>query len=153
MENCRKPVIAAISGACYGAGVDLITACDIRLASEEARFSVKEVDLAIVADVGTIQRLPKIIGEGRARELIFTAREFDAKEASQIGLIQHIYSHESLVQKAMDLATLIATKSPMAIRGSKQVLNYSRDHSVAEGLEYVANWNAAMLFSEDFKKL
>lgn len=153
IELCRKPVIAAIHGACYGAGVDLITACDIRYASSQASFSVKEVDLAIVADVGTLQRLPRIVSEGIARELAFTARVIDSKEAQDIKLVNKVYeSDELLWQKARETAALIAEKSPLAIRGTKQVLNYSRDHSVAEGLDFVANWNAAMLFSTDLQK-
>jgi enoyl-CoA hydratase/carnithine racemase len=150
-ESCRKPVLAAIHGACIGAGVDLITACDMRYASRDAGFSVKEIDVAIVADVGTLQRLPRLIGEGLARELAYTAREFDGNEAHAMRLVNRVFpDRDSLMSYVMDMAKTIAGKSPLAIRGIKDTLNYSRDHSVAEGLAYVAAKNAAILFSSDF---
>jgi enoyl-CoA hydratase len=149
-ESCRKPIIAAIHGACVGAGVDLVTACDMRYSTQDARFSVKEVDLAIVADVGTLQRLPRLIGDGLARELAYTGREFDGREAHAMRLVNQVFSdQDSLMKAVMELATCIAQKSPLTIRGIKDTLNYSRDHSVAEGLEYVAAKNAAILFSDD----
>ena len=150
VERCRKPVIAAVHGACYGAGVDLITACDLRYATEDSRFCVKEVDLAIVADVGTLQRLPTIVGEGVARELALTGREFDGAEAKALGLINRTYGDaDALMSGAIEIAGQIAAKSPIATRGIKQVMNYCRDHSVADGLDYVATWNAGMLLSVD----
>ncbi|MFW7381261.1 MAG: crotonase/enoyl-CoA hydratase family protein [Oligoflexus sp.] len=153
IEDCRKPVIAAIHGACYGAGVDLITACDFRYASKDASFSVKEVDLAIVADIGTLQRLPRIVSEGVARELALTARIVASEEAQRLHLVNRVFATpEELWSQASATAAIIAEKSPIAVRGTKQVLNYSRDHSVAEGLDFVANWNAAMLFNRDFQK-
>lgn len=149
-ESCSKPVLAAIHGACLGGGIDLITACDMRYATADARFSVKEVDLAIVADVGTLQRLPRLIGEGLARELAFTAREFDGNEAHAMKLVNRVFpDKDTLMRAAMEAAAVIAAKSPLAIRGTKDTLNFSRDHSVAEGLAYVAAKNAAILFSSD----
>lgn len=154
IEVCRKPVLAAIHGACIGAGIDLVTACDMRYATQDARFSVKEVDFAIVADVGTLQRLPRIIGEGRTRELAYTGREFDAQEAQLMGLVNQVFAERnSLLAGIMDLAASIARKSPLAIRGIKESLNYSRDHTVAEGLNFVATRNAATLFSSDFEEV
>lgn len=149
-EACRKPILAAIHGACMGAGIDLATACDMRYASEDARFSVKEVDLAIVADVGTLQRLPRLIGEGLTRELAYTGREFDGNDAHAMKLVNQVFTDkDSLMTFVLKTATDIASKSPLTIRGIKDTLNYSRDHSVAEGLSYVASKNAAILFSSD----
>ena len=149
-ESCRKPILAAIHGTCCGAGVDLATACDMRYATQDAKFSVKEVDLAIVADVGTLQRLPRLIGDGFARELAYTGREFDCKEAHAMRLVNQVFpDRDSLMKFVLDLAANIAQKSPLTIRGIKDTLNYSRDHSVAEGLTYVAAKNAAIMFSTD----
>lgn len=149
-ESCRKPVLAAIHGACIGAGLDLVTACDMRYATRDARFSVKEIDVAIVADVGTLQRLPRIVGDGVARELAYTGREFDGEEAHAIGLVNQVFpDKDSLMKHAMALAAAIAKKSPLTVRGIKDTLNYSRDHCVAEGLAYVALRNAGALFSSD----
>jgi enoyl-CoA hydratase len=150
IERCRKPVIAALHGACIGGGIDLITCCDMRYASADAYFSVKEVDLAVTADVGTLQRLPKLVPEGVARELAYTGRRFDAAEAKEIGLVNRVFdSADSLRKGVAEIAATIAGKSPLAMRGIKEMLTYSRDHSVADGLNYVATWNAAMLLSED----
>ena len=149
-EACSKPILAAIQGACYGGGIDLVTACDMRYATHDARFSVKEIDLAIVADVGTLQRLPKLIGDGLARELAYTGRVFDGKEAHAMHLVNQTFPNQDGLMKAvMELATRIAKKSPLTIRGIKDTLNYSKDHSVTEGLAYVAAKNAANLFSDD----
>ena len=150
VERCRKPVIAAIHGSCIGAGVDLITACDIRYASADARFCVKEVDLAIVADIGTLQRLPPLVGEGVTREWAMTARMVLADEAESRGLVNRVFeSSEALEREVKQIAQGIAQKSPLTQRGVKQVMNYGRGRTVAEGLEYVANWNAASLLSSD----
>lgn len=152
IENCRKPVLAAIQGVCYGGGIDLISACDIRHATADASFSVKEVDVGIVADVGTLQRLPRIVGEGWAREWALTGRVFKADEAQRTGLVNQVAADgPQLLELVRQQAALIATKSPLAVRGTKQILNYSRDHSVRDGLEYVASWNAGMLLSLDLK--
>jgi enoyl-CoA hydratase len=149
-EFCRKPVLAAVHGACIGAGIDLVTACDMRYATHDARFSVKEIDVAIVADVGTLQRLPRLVGDGLARELAYTGREFDGHEARAMGLVNQVFpDKDSLMKHVMALATSIARKSPLTVRGIKDTLNYSRDHSVAAGLEYVALRNAGALLSSD----
>jgi enoyl-CoA hydratase len=149
-ESCRKPVLAAVHGACIGAGIDLVTACDMRYATQDARFSVKEIDVAIVADVGTLQRLPRLVGDGLARELAYTGREFDGHEARAMGLVNQVFpDKDSLMKHVMALATSIARKSPLTVRGIKDTLNYSRDHSVAAGLEYVALRNAGALLSSD----
>jgi enoyl-CoA hydratase len=150
IERCRKPVLAAIHGACLGGGIDLITCCDMRYAAAEAYFSVKEIDVGMTADVGTLQRLPKLVPDGIARELAYTGRRFDAAEAKQIGLVNRVYdSAESMRKGVAEIAGTIASKSPLSIRGIKEMIVYSRDHSVADGLNYVATWNAAMLMSED----
>lgn len=150
LETCRKPVLAAIQGLCIGGGLDLIAACDLRYASADAAFSLKEVDLAIVADVGSLQRLPHLIGEGQVRELAFTARQFDAAEAQAMGLVNRVYPDSDALRDGVQaIAATIAAKSPLTVRGIKQALNYGRDHRVAEGLEQVATWNAAMLLSAD----
>ena len=136
-ELCSKPVLVAIHGACVGGGVDLVTACDMRYATQDARFSVKEIDLAIVADVGTLQRLPGLIGEGLARELAYTGREFSGIEAHAMRLVNQTYTDkDSLINAVMDIAANIARKSPQTIRGIKDTLNYSRDHTVAAMTSY-----------------
>jgi enoyl-CoA hydratase len=151
IERCRKPVIAAIHGACIGGGIDLITCCDMRYAAAEAYFSIKEIDVGVTADLGTLQRLPKLVPDGIARELAYTGRRFDAAEAKEIGLVNRVYDgSESLRAGVAQIAATIAGKSPLSIRGIKEMAVYSRDHSVADGLNYVATWNAAMLLSEDF---
>lgn len=150
IERCRKPVLAAIQGTCVGGALDLVTCCDMRYAAPDAIFSIKEIDLGMVADVGTLQRLPRLIGDGIARELAYTGRNVDANEAEKIGLINFKSGTISaLTAEVRNVAKTIACKSPLAIRGIKEVMNYSRDRSVADGLNYVAGWNAAMLLSSD----
>lgn len=153
VERCRKPVIAAIHGACVGGAIDLVACCDMRYASDDATFSIKEIDIGMAADVGTLQRLPKIINPAIVRELAYTGRKIDAAEAAQIGVINRVFaSHESLTAGVNEIAETIAAKSPLAIRGTKEMLNYARDHSVADGLNYIATWNAAMLMSQDLQE-
>ncbi len=151
LERCRKPVLAAVHGLCLGGGIDLIGCADMRYASQDARFAIKEIDIGMVADVGTLQRLPKLIGsQGLVRELAYTGRELDAAEAQALGLVNRVFAdREQLLDGVLALAQQIAAKSPLAIRGSKQALNYARDHSVADGLAQIASWNAAMLLSKD----
>jgi enoyl-CoA hydratase len=150
LERCRKPVLAAIQGACVGGALDLVTCCDMRYAASDAIFSIKEIDLGMVADVGTLQRLPRLIGEGRCRELAYTGRPVEAGEADKIGLVNRVFaSPESLVTGVREIAASIAGKSPLATRGLKEVMNYSRDHATADGLNFVATWNAALLQSAD----
>ena len=153
LERCRKPVLAAIHGGCIGGGIDLITCADIRYASSDATFTIKEIDIGMTADVGTLQRLPKLIGEGITRELAYTGRMFDAAEAKEIGLVNRVFeSREALYKGVQSIAATIAAKSPLSIRGTKEMITYARDHSVADSLNYIATWNAAMLKSEDLEE-
>ncbi len=145
-----KPVIAAIHGHCIGAGVDLTTACDIRLAATDTVFSVRETKIAMVADVGTLQRLPYIIDPGRVAELVYTGRDWDAAEALEMGYVTAVYNDAAAVlAAALALAEQIAANSPLAVQGSKAVLNASRKRKVQEDLDSVALWNAAFLYSDD----
>lgn len=153
IEKVRFPVIAAIHGACIGGGIDMITACDIRVASPDAFFCIEEINIGMTADVGTLQRLPKLIAPSIAAELSYTGRRFQAQEARQIGLLSRVTeSRETLLAEAMGLAQEIAAKSPLAIAGIKRNLAYSRDHAVADGLDYIATWNAGMLRGEDLTR-
>ncbi len=153
LETCRKPVLAAIHGACIGAGVDLTCAADMRYCSADANFVVKEIDLGFVADVGTLQRLPKLIGDAMARELAYTGRPFSGAEAKTIGFANCCYgSRDDMMAGVAEIARAIAAKSPLAIRGSKEMLIYTRDHAVAESLNYMAIWNAALLQSDDLSE-
>jgi enoyl-CoA hydratase len=150
---CRKPVIAAVAGWCVGGGVDLITACDFRLCSSDARFSVREVKLAIVADVGTLARLPAIVGPGHARRLAFTGEDIDAARAARIGLVEDVYDDAgALFAAAKALAGAIAENSPLAVQGVKRVLNAQSERVAEESLRTVALWNAAFLPSHDFRE-
>lgn len=152
VDNCRKPVLAAIQGYCIGGAIDLISACDMRYAAEGAQFSIKEIDIGMAADVGTLQRLPRIIGDGMLRELAYTGRQFGAEEARSIGLVNRVYAdQESLLAGVMQIAEEIAAKSPIAVTGTKAMISYMRDHTVNDGLEYVATWNSAMLQSNDLR--
>ena len=150
IERCRKPVLAAVHGACIGGGIDLITACDMRYCSANAWFAVKEIDVGMTADVGTLQRLPRLIGEGMARELAYTGRRVEGAEAREMRLVNRCFdTPEALQAGVMEIARTIATKSPLSIRGCKEMITYARDHTVADGLNYIATWNAAMLMSQD----
>jgi enoyl-CoA hydratase len=150
VAQCPKPVIAAIHGYCIGGGVDLIAACDIRLASSDAIFSVREAKVAIVADLGSLQRLPSIIGAGHVAELAFTGKDIDADRARAIGLVNDVATDaEGLMKAAYELADEIAANSPIAVQGTKAVLAANEGRTVAEGLDYVATWNAGMLASDD----
>ena len=150
LEKIRVPVIAAIQGGCIGGAVDLVTACDIRLASNDAFFCIQEVNIGMAADVGTLQRLPRIIPDSKMRELAYTGRRMYADEAKETGLVSDTYdSQDKMLEEASSLAKEIASKSPVAIYGLKAVMNYSRDHSVKDGLEYNALWSGAMLSQKD----
>ncbi len=153
VERCSKPVVAAVHGVCIGAGVDLITACDIRLCSADATFSVRETRLAMVADVGTLQRLPRIVGRGHAAELALTGRDVGAGRAAEIGLVNDVLADlDSLHAAATALAAEIAANAPLAVQGTKHVLRACEDLSVDAGLDYVAVWNAAFLHSDDLNE-
>jgi len=153
LERCRTPMLAAIHGACIGGGSDPVSCADMRYCSADAFFSIKEIDIGMVADVGTLQRLPRLIGEGMVRELAYTARRFDAAEAKAMGLVNRVYdTREALREGVMEIAASIAAKSPLGIRGTKEMITYARDHTVADGLNYVATWNAAMLMSDDLQQ-
>ena len=148
--DTNKPVIAAVHGACIGAGMDLITACDIRLASADATFSVRETRIAMVADVGSLQRLPRVVGDGHAREWIFTGADYSAQRAREIQLLNEVLPDPAaLAARARELAATIAANSPLAVQGSKQVLGFASRREVDTNLDYVALWNAAFLHSED----
>jgi len=152
VDNCRKPVIAAIQGYCIGGAIDLIAACDMRYSTVDAQFSIREIDMGMAADVGTLQRLPRIISDGVMRELAYTGRTIDGLEAQRIGLVNQTYAdHPALMTAMSELAAVIAAKSPVAIRGTKEMIRYMRDHRVDDGLKYIATWNAAMLQSADLK--
>ena len=148
--ECRKPVIAAVHNKCIGGGLDLITACDVRLCSADASFSIYETKIAIVADVGTLQRITPIVGKGMAREMAFTGRFIDAERARNCGLVNQVHADkEALLAAARGMAGEIAANSPMAVQGVKAVLNYSEEHPTVEGLEYVAQWNSSFVQSHD----
>ncbi len=150
LAECPKPVIAAVHGYCIGAGVDLITACDIRYASIDATFSIRETRLAMVADVGTLQRLPRIIDPGTVAELAYTGRDFDAGEAASAGLVTRVLPDaETVLAAAIETAEAIAANSPLAVQGTKAVLRAGDGRTVDEALDYVALWNAAFLHSND----
>ena len=150
VADCPVPVIAAVHGWCIGGGVDLIAACDIRLASADAQFSVREAKVAIVADLGSLQRLPAIIGGGHVAELAYTGKDISAARAEAIGLINSVSADaESVLADARAMAAEIAANSPLAVQGTKAVLTAGAEQTVAEGLEYVATWNAAFLASDD----
>lgn len=154
IEDCQKPVIAAVHGGCIGGGANLICACDMRFCTEDAYFSIKEIDIGLAADVGILQRLPKAVGnDSLLREYIYSCEKIDSKNAKEIGIVSRIFdSKESMMDAAKRLADVIASKSPVAVQGTKIALNYSRDHSVKEGLEFMTYWNMTMLQSEDVLK-
>jgi enoyl-CoA hydratase len=150
LEKLRIPVLAGIQGGCIGGGLDLVTAADMRFASKDAFFCIQEVNIGMAADIGTLQRLPRVIPEGKVRELAYTGRRMPADEALETGLVNKVYeSQEDMVSGLKEMAAVIASKSPLAVYGTKAILNFSRDHTIAEGLEYNALWSGAMLPQED----
>ncbi len=153
LEKARIPVLAAIQGGCVGGAVDMVTACDMRYATEDAFFCIQEINIGMTADVGTLQRLPKLIPEGVCRELAYTGRRMQADEAKSVGLVNEVYSDkESLLDGVMEIAEEIAAKSPLAIWGSKEMITYSRDHSTADSLNYIATWQSGMFQPADMKE-
>ena len=150
LEAARFPVITAIQGGCIGGGIDLISAADIRLCSRNAFFKVEEINVGLAADIGTLQRLPKIIPAGIAREWALTGDSVDANRAHEVGLVNYVYdSIDEMMKYSFDLAEKLASKSPLAMWATKENLNYARDHTVKEGLDYISLWNAATLHQED----
>ncbi len=150
MEKIRKPVIAAVHGYCIGAGLDMITACDIRLCTKDAQFSLREAAVGFVADVGVLQRLPLIVGQGVTRELAFTAKNISAKRAEQILLVNQVCpDYETLLEEAEKMAFEIAENSPLAVQASKDVLNFCVGKSIDDGLKYVASISANIIPSHD----
>lgn len=148
ISDCQKPVIAAIHGLCIGAGVDLIAACDIRYALYAAHFNIMETKLGIVADMGTLQRLPRIIGDGDLKELALTSKIFTGIKGKRIGLLNKCFiTKKQLYKESFKLAKLIASHPTEAVQGTKETINYSRDHNVADGLEYIARLNSVLLNS------
>ena len=153
LENARQPVLAAIQGGAIGAGVDLATACDCRYAAADAFFCVYETAIGMTADVGTFPRLCRIIPEGWARQMAYTAERLPAAKAKEIGLVNEVFeTHEALLAGVMEIAVRIAAHAPLAVTGAKAMANYARDHSTADALDYIALWNAAMLSGDVIKE-
>jgi len=149
-EKARMPVIAAIQGGCIGGAVDMVTACDLRYVSADAFFVIQEINIAMTADVGTLQRLPKLIPDAIVRELAYLGGRMPAQRAYEVGLVNGVFeTHEELVAGALDVAAQIATKSPLAVWGSKEMITYSRDHTVADSLNYIATWQTGMFQPTD----
>ncbi|XP_066906245.1 delta(3,5)-Delta(2,4)-dienoyl-CoA isomerase, mitochondrial isoform X2 [Halyomorpha halys] len=151
-EKCAKPVISLVHNGCIGAGTDLITSVDIRYCTEDAYFQVKEVELGMAADIGVLQRLPRIIGNtSLANELCLTGRKIGAKESLEAGLVSKVFKDkESMMASGLELAESLSLKSPVAVQMTKRSILYSRDHGVEAGLQHIADWNQVMLQSEDF---
>ena len=151
LERCEKPVIAVLHGFTFGLGIDLATAADVRLCSRDVQLAVKEVDIGLAADIGTLSRLPKVVGSfGWVKEVSLTARVFGAEEALRVGLVNSVHEdREATIAAAFKLAQVMASKSPVAVQGTKELLNWSRDHSVQDGLRYTGVWNSASLQTKD----
>lgn len=153
LENARIPVLCAIQGGCIGGAVDLACAADSRYCTQDAFFSIKETQVGMTADLGTLQRMPKLLPEGIVRELAYTGRRFSAAEALQFGLVNQVFDdQQQMLDHVMKIAQQIAANSPLAVSGSKQMLNYARDHGIADSLNYMATWQAAMFRPEDIQR-
>lgn len=153
LETVRMPVLVAIQGGCIGGGVDMVSAADCRYCTADAFFCIKETDLGMTADVGTMQRLPHLIPQGMMRELAYTAGKLSAQRAKEIGLVNEVFAdHQSLLDGVMAIAREITKRSPMAVAGCKEMINYSRDHSVPDSLKYMATWQSGMFRPEDMMK-
>jgi enoyl-CoA hydratase len=150
IEKCSKPVIAAIHGGCIGGGLDIAAVCDMRYSVDDALFSIREIEIGIVADLGVLQRLPKIIPAGFVREMAYTGKNITGQKAATFGLVNASFEHNTQLWEFVEkLATEIAEKSPLAMRGTKEMLVYATEHNLADGLNYVATWNSAMMLSND----
>ncbi len=153
LEEARMPVLAAIQGACVGGGVDLVTAADCRYATADAWFSIHEINIGMTADVGTLQRLPRLIPSGVAREYAYTGRRMPAERAHQLGLVNEVFDdQESMMEAVMETASEIASKSPLAVHGTKEAINYSQDHTVEDSLRHIALWQSGMFHPEDLEE-
>eukprot|EP01097_Dermamoeba_algensis_P005851 TRINITY_DN368_c0_g1_i1.p1 TRINITY_DN368_c0_g1~~TRINITY_DN368_c0_g1_i1.p1 ORF type:complete len:227 (+),score=49.48 TRINITY_DN368_c0_g1_i1:202-882(+) len=153
MHKYPKPVIAAVHSLCIGLGVDLSLAADVRLCSEDAMFAVQETKVGIVADLGTLQRISRAVGSSFAREMAFTGEKINAERALRAGLVSKVYkTKDELLNGAREMAKTIANNSPLVVQGTKLVLNYSDEHTIQEGLDYVALWNSSFIFSEDLTR-
>ena len=153
IEEARIPVLACIQGGAIGGGVDLITACDIRYATEDAFVTIFETNIGMTADVGTFPRLVKLIPEGYVREMAYTGRRVSASEAKSMGLVNHVYPDQAtMLKEVMKIAEDIASKAPLAVYGCKRMINYARDHATADGLDYIGIWNASMLKLEEIQE-
>ncbi|MBV9992028.1 MAG: crotonase/enoyl-CoA hydratase family protein [Alphaproteobacteria bacterium] len=145
IDRARMPVLAAIQGGCVGGGVDFASACDCRYATEDAFFVVQEINIGMTADVGTFPRLCHLLPQGMVRELAYTGRRLPAKKALEMGLVNEIFAdQEAMLAHVFAVAKDIADKAPLAVHGSKVMINYARDHSIADGLDYIATWQAGM---------
>lgn len=153
LETVRMPVLVAIQGGCIGGGVDMVSAADCRYCTADAFFCIKETDLGMTADVGTLQRLPHLIPQGMIRELAYTGGKLSAQRAREIGLVNEVFAdHAALLEGVMNIAREIAKRSPMAVAGCKEMINYTRDHSVGDSLKYIATWQSGMFRPEDMMK-
>ena len=153
LESCRIPVLVAIQGGAIGGAMNMIAACDSRYCTDDAFFTIKETEIGMTADVGVLQRLPRLIPEGLVRELAYTGRKMESAEAKACGLVNQVFAdHATMLEAVMAIAAKIASNSPLAVSGCKEMINYSRDHSMADSLNYMATWQGGMIQMADIKE-